>query len=339
MLACGLIAGLWRHTGREGPAAHGHDPALPTRGRAPDWARAAVPASAERLGCRRLHDAPRYTRAGPRRAVRRQPRGAAGSRDRDARAAEARGRAPATRRLFRRSGDARSDRDRVPPPGDAPNRRWTLFCLGSAAHTHADRVVHRRTRARVRGRPSASRLAAIGPADIRCRDRARGRSARAAAHALHIPASSLRRDCDERARQRSALADTRDLLHEPADRRARHHDRERRAACDPPLAARVALRSAVDHRRLHAGARQPADARRIDRRPPRPQAHLPDRAHHLRVRFGAVRRRAESRRAHRRARVPGARRCDAQPGCALDRAQRVRQSARASAGDRRYGAR
>ena len=57
------------------------------------------------------------------------------------------------------------------------------------------------------------------------------------------------------------------LLHEPADRRPGRHDRQRRAARRSQRdLRRVGLRAAVDDRRLHAGAREPADAGRA--RPP-----------------------------------------------------------------------
>ena len=104
--------------------------------------------------------------------------------------------------------------------------------------------------------------------------------------------------------------------------------------------ARVAVGPAVDDRRLHAGARQPADARRA--RPPiesgasafsgsglvvfslgsllcalAPTPGAPD----------------------RRARPPGDRRLDAQPGGDVDHPQRVRGPAGASTGHRRLGRR
>ena len=49
-------------------------------------------------------------------------------------------------------------------------------------------------------------------------------------------------------------------------------DRQRRPAEHPPRPGRLAVRAAVDDRRLHAGARQPADAVRLDRRPAGPPA-------------------------------------------------------------------
>ena len=69
-----------------------------------------------------------------------------------------------------------------------------------------------------------------------------------------------------------------DLLLEPVHRRARQHDREPRAALDPAGPRIVAVRPAVGDRRLHARAREPAHAGRVDRRPDRPPAHLPGRA-------------------------------------------------------------
>ncbi len=77
---------------------------------------------------------------------------------------------------------------------------------------------------------------------------------------------------------RRRTPDPRDLLHEPADRGDGQHDRQRRAAVDPPRSARVAFGLAVDDRRVRDRDRQPAAAVRLDRRPPRAQAHLPGRA-------------------------------------------------------------
>ena len=98
---------------------------------------------------------------------------------------------------------------------------------------------------------------------------------------------------------RTSPARARDLLHEPADRRAGQHHRERRAAGHPARPARVGLRSAVDDRRLHAGAGEPADAVRLDRRPDRPPAHVPDRPRDLHARLVAVQPRARPRLADR----------------------------------------
>ena len=66
-----------------------------------------------------------------------------------------------------------------------------------------------------------------------------------------------------------------DLLHEPADRRHRQHDRQRRAAVAGSGTARGDLGSAVDRGRLHARAREPADAVRLDRRSDRAAARVP----------------------------------------------------------------
>ena len=134
-----------------------------------------------------------------------------------------------------------------------------------------------------------------------------------------------------------AAAGARDLLPEPADRRPRLDDRQRRAALDPQGPPRLGVGPAVDDRRLHAGAGQPAHAVGLDRGPNRPQARLPRRPGRVLARLAAVRARPHPRAADRVPRPAGDRRVDAQPGGDVDHPQRVRRPARAGPGDRRVG--
>src|SRR3954447_13349494 len=89
------------------------------------------------------------------------------------------------------------------------------------------------------------------------------------------------------------LPGPRDLLLEPVRRGAGQHDREPGAAGDPTRPGIVAVGPAVGDRRLHAGAREPADARRLDRRPDRAAPHVPGGADAVRRRLAAVQPRAE----------------------------------------------
>ena len=104
------------------------------------------------------------------------------------------------------------------------------------------------------------------------------------------------RSTRERAAALAPVARARDLLHEPADRRPGLDDRQRRAALDRARAAHADLGIAVDRRRLHARARQPADALRLDGRPVRAPARVRDRARavHARRRCCAAPRRARA---------------------------------------------
>ena len=79
-----------------------------------------------------------------------------------------------------------------------------------------------------------------------------------------------------------ALADPRRPRHRPADGRARRDHREHRAALRPAGAAASPTRPAVGGHRLRARLRQPAAARRPDRRPVRPQADVRRRPGRLR---------------------------------------------------------
>ena len=81
--------------------------------------------------------------------------------------------------------------------------------------------------------------------------------------------------------QHTSLADPGRLLPQPLHRRARRHGRQRRAALDRARPARRHLRAAVDGRRLHARAGEPADARRLDGRPAGAQARLRGRPRRL----------------------------------------------------------
>ena len=104
-------------------------------------------------------------------------------------------------------------------------------------------------------------------------------------------------------------------------------------------AERVGVGAAVDDRRLHAGAGEPADARRLDGRPGRAPEDLPGRSGGVLARVAAVRAGAEPRLPDRRAGGAGDRRLDAQPGGDVDHPQRVRGPARAGDGDRCVGRR
>src|SRR6204780_2255641 len=92
-----------------------------------------------------------------------------------------------------------------------------------------------------------------------------------------------------------AAADPRHLLHEPADRGAGQHDRQRRAALDRAPPARGPVGAAVDRGRIHARARQPADAVRLDGRPAWAQARVHDRPGAVHARLAAVQPRAPPR--------------------------------------------
>ena len=80
--------------------------------------------------------------------------------------------------------------------------------------------------------------------------------------------------------------------HRPADGRARRDDREHRPAVRPARPRLLGRRPPVGDHRLRAGVRQPAAARRADRRPVRPQVDVHRRPARLRRGVGGRRRRA-----------------------------------------------
>ena len=92
-------------------------------------------------------------------------------------------------------------------------------------------------------------------------------------------------------------------------------------------------------RRVHGGARQPADAVGLDRRPARPAPHVPDRPADLHAGLAAVQPRARARLARRVPDGAGRRWLDAEPGRHVDHHQHVHRAARARPGHRRLGRR
>ena len=102
---------------------------------------------------------------------------------------------------------------------------------------------------------------------------------------------------------------------------------------------RVACRSCSGRRRLHAGGGQPADPRRLDRRPDRPQARLQARAGAVHARLAAVRARAEPRAADRVARLQAIGGSMLNPVAMSIIRNVFTDAARARAGDRHLGRR
>ena len=124
-------------------------------------------------------------------------------------------------------------------------------------------------------------------------------------------------------------------LRRHADDRARRDDRERRAALDPGRSWVLPDQPRLGRQRLPDRVRRPAAARRPDRRPDRPAAHLPDRARRVHRRVAAVRGRAEPGHADRRALRAGRRRRAHLGRDPRDDRDDVPRAAGAGQGDRR----
>jgi hypothetical protein len=128
-----------------------------------------------------------------------------------------------------------------------------------------------------------------------------------------------------------------DLLHEPADRGARQHDRQRCPTLDRARAAHHGLGPTVDRRRLHARPRQPADALRLDGRPAGAAQGLRARSRAVHPRFAAVQRCPQPGLADRLSDAAGSGGLDAQPGRHVDHPQRLHRCPRACSGNRDVG--
>ena len=115
------------------------------------------------------------------------------------------------------------------------------------------------------------------------------------------------------------------------------HDRERRAAGDPPRPRRADLGAAVGDRRLHARRREPADAVGLARGSLRPPADVPDRADAVHARLGAVQHRAERWTRCRVSHAAGGRREHDEPGRDVDHHEHVRRAEGARTRDRHVG--
>ena len=113
--------------------------------------------------------------------------------------------------------------------------------------------------------------------------------------------------------------------------------RQRRPALDRTGPARAAVGPAMDGGRLHPGARQPAHALGLDRRPPGAPAHLRDRAAHLRGGLTALQPGPQPDHADRLPHGPGRGRIDAESGGDVDHHQHLHHPPGAGPGDRGLG--
>ena len=129
----------------------------------------------------------------------------------------------------------------------------------------------------------------------------------------------------------------RSSLHRPVHGRARHRDRERRAAVDPGRSGLLAGEPPVGDQRLRAALRRLPPARRPRRRPPRTPARVPRRHRRVHGRLAAVRVRMERGVADRRPRPAGPRRGDHLARRAVDPHDDLRRGQRAQHGARRLG--
>ena len=124
-----------------------------------------------------------------------------------------------------------------------------------------------------------------------------------------------------------------------AARLRRQHGAQLRPAADRPRPPAHGHPAALDHRRVPAGARQPAGDDGHPRRPVRPPPDAADRSDRLRPRLRPRRLRAERGVAHRRARGDGRLRRDAHAVDAVPPAHDLHQPRPAAHGDRRLGGR
>src|SRR6202012_5555051 len=142
-----------------------------------------------------------------------------------------------------------------------------------------------------------------------------------------------------RAQPQEAVPRPRHLLHEPVHRRPGQHDRERGAAVYRAGAARLRLRPAVDHRRIHAGDCQPADVLRLHGGSHRAAQDVPDRLGPVHPRLAGVQPGARPGLADRLPDAAGGRRLDAQPSGDVDHHQHLHRRGRAGPGHRGVGRR
>ena len=129
-----------------------------------------------------------------------------------------------------------------------------------------------------------------------------------------------------------------DLLHEPVDRRPRRHVVN---VALPSIGRELhadGLRPAVDDRRLHPGAGQPADAVGLDRGPGRPPPDLPGRPGDLHRRLAAVQPGARASAGCGLPHGAGGRRLDAQPGGDVDHHQHLHRTRASGPGPSASGA-
>ncbi len=117
--------------------------------------------------------------------------------------------------------------------------------------------------------------------------------------------------------------------------RARHDDRERRAAVDPARPPLLPGQSHLGHQRVPAHVRQPAAVRRPPRRPDRAQTRVHAGRDDLHPRLRTLRRGLERGRPDRRPLPPGRRRGAAGVGHPRDHRHRVPEARRAGEGDER----